>query len=479
MGTKVVKFGGSSLASAAQIVKAMDIVRSDPDRRYVVASAPGKRTPDDTKVTDLLYQVYGRRDGDYGETLSLIKRRFTEIAQGLGVRIDLAAEFREIEYHLRSFPHQDDARHPQGKASETSGYSLEYMASRGEYLNSKIIAAYLEWPFVDAEEVVRFTESGEFDAESTDNLLASRLGEYEHAVIPGFYGAMPSGRTRIFPRGGSDVTGALVARAVDADVYENWTDVSGMYAADPRIVDSPRAIEWISYSALRELTYLGASVLHEDAIAPVREKGIPINIRNTNRPDDAGTWIEPDDSGTGLSGDPIEDDDSIGFPVSTLVGLAGRTGYTSLTIRKSQWSGQFGVGPALLSVFADERMIIDMVVASVDTWTIVLRADPDQIDVVSSRIVAELNADSVEVRTDLVLLGVVGTSAPKPDQQARKGSFPTVNLGLKAADALANEGIWVFAMSSPGGFNTVDAHLLVIEAARYEDAVRCLYAALT
>jgi len=456
MGVKVAKFGGSSLADAARIIQAMDIVRSDPDRRYVVASAPGKRTPDDIKVTDLLYQVYENRNGDYARPLSSIKQRYAEIAAGLGVEVDLDPEFERIESHL------------------TSDDGSDYFASRGEYLNSMIIATYLGWPFVDAAEVVRFSDSGEFDPAQTDILLASRLGDLEHAIIPGFYGATPSGEIRTFPRGGSDVTGALVARAIDAEVYENWTDVSGIYAADPRIVDSPHSIGWISYSALRELTYLGASVLHENAIAPVREKRIPINIRNTNRPEDRGTWIESE-----LSvpfGESVEDG---GAPVSTLVGLAGRTGYTSVTVRKGQWSGSLGVGPALLALFDEAHIVVDMLVASVDTWSFVVRADPDQIAALSRRIMDELKADTIDVQDDLALLGVVGTSTPGPDRQAKAGCFPTVDLGLKAAETLADEGIWVFAMTSPGGFNTVDAHLLLIEAARYEHAVRCLYSALT
>ena len=316
MGVKVAKFGGSSLASTEQIIKAMDIVRSDPDRRYVVASAPGKRTPDDIKVTDLLYAVYDNRDGDYEQPLSLIKTRYEEIADGLGVEVDLEAEFERIEDQLRSCLRQDDKGNIGGQRDSIGGrqdetrHEADYFASRGEYLNSMIIAAYLGWPFVDAAEVVRFSDSGEFLPDQTDVLLASRLSECYQAVIPGFYGSTPSGEIRTFPRGGSDVTGALVARAVNADVYENWTDVSGVLAADPRVVDSPRPIVRVSYSALHELTRLGASVLHENAVKPVHEKGIPINIRNTNSPEDAGTWIQ----------DHLEE-------APTIIGIAGKKGF--------------------------------------------------------------------------------------------------------------------------------------------------------
>ena len=323
MGVKVAKFGGSSLASAAQIAKAAAIVRADPDRRYVVASAPGKRTPSDTKVTDLLYQTYEQRGGDYKPLLSQIEQRYAEIVRDLGVEVDLGPEFAEIESRLRSCLRQDDKGRRQddnGRRQDDNGRRQDdngkreddgpdYFASRGEYLNSLIIAAYLGWPFVDAADVIRFSDSGEFLAEETDQLLADRLSKLDHAVVPGFYGATSSGEIHTFPRGGSDVTGALVARAVDADVYENWTDVSGVLAADPRVVDSPRPIMRVSYSALHELTRLGASVLHENAVKPVHEKGIPINIRNTDRPEDEGTWIE----------DRLEDTPAI-------IGVAGKKG---------------------------------------------------------------------------------------------------------------------------------------------------------
>jgi len=459
MGIKVAKFGGSSLASAAQIAKAVAIIHSDSDRRYVVASAPGKRTGSDTKVTDLLYQLYENRDGGYQPFLAQIEARYAEIAADLGVEVDLTSELSQIESRL------------------ISGDGPAYFASRGEYLNSLILAAHLGWAFVDAADVIRFSESGEFLAEQTDELLTRTLKDLDRAVIPGFYGATSNGTIRTFTRGGSDVTGALVARAVGAEVYENWTDVSGILAADPRIVDSPRTIKWISYTALRELTYLGASVLHENAIAPVRAKGIPINIRNTDRPKDPGTWIAAD--GFGRPGEPEPNGKNGNSPAkTTLVGVAGRVGYTSITVHKTQWSGSLGIGPALLSMFDDAQIVVDMSVASIDTWAFVVRAEPEPIAALCDRIIDELRADSVEVQADLALLGVVGTSSPGPELQALRGPFPTVDLGLRAAEALAGAGIWVFAMSSPGGFNTVDAHLLLINAGRYEAAVRTLYSAL-
>jgi len=272
---KVVKFGGSSLASAEQFQKVADIIHADPERRYVVPSAPGKRFSGDTKVTDMLYSCYhlAEEGADFKKELKAIAERYQEIIDGLSLSLSLADEFKLIEKNFK----------------EKTGEN--YAASRGEYLNGIIIAAYLGYEFIDSAEVIRFKDNGEFDAEVTNEILSARLQDVEKAVVPGFYGAYADGRVKTFSRGGSDVTGSIVARAVKADVYENWTDVSGFLIADPRIIDQPEAIETITYRELRELSYMGASVLHEDAIFPVRREGIPINIRNTNSPEDTGTWI--------------------------------------------------------------------------------------------------------------------------------------------------------------------------------------------
>ena len=267
---KVVKFGGSSLASAEQFQKVADIIHVDPERRYVVPSAPGKRFSGDTKVTDMLYSCYhlAEEGADFKKELKAIAERYQEIIDGLSLSLSLADEFKLIEKNFK----------------EKTGEN--YAASRGEYLNGIIIAAYLGYEFIDSAEVIRFKDNGEFDAEVTNEILSARLQDVEKAVVPGFYGAYADGRVKTFSRGGSDVTGSIVARAVKADVYENWTDVSGFLIADPRIIDQPEAIETITYRELRELSYMGASVLHEDAIFPVRREGIPINIRNTNSPED-------------------------------------------------------------------------------------------------------------------------------------------------------------------------------------------------
>ena len=276
---KVVKFGGSSLASAEQFKKAARIIRKDESRRYVVPSAPGKRTPGDTKVTDMLYRCYNlatmddEYEEEFEEQMSAIRARYDEITEGLGLSIDLSDEFKTIRTMF----------------SQKAG--RDYAASRGEYLNGILMAEYLGYEFIDAAEVICFDENGNFDGERTNSILAKRLEDTHQAVIPGFYGAMPDGKVKTFSRGGSDITGSIVAKAVHADMYENWTDVSGFLIADPGVVKNPKAIDVITYRELRELSYMGATVLHEDAIFPVRKEGIPINIRNTNSPEDRGTLI--------------------------------------------------------------------------------------------------------------------------------------------------------------------------------------------
>ena len=272
---KVVKFGGSSLASADQFKKVGAIIHGDENRRYVVPSAPGKRFSSDTKVTDMLYACYESavKGEDFSGQLADIRARYQEIIDGLNLDCSLDQDFEVIRENF------------QNKAG------VDYAASRGEFLNGKIMAAYLGFEFIDAASVIRFDKNGNFDADKTDSLLAKRLAKCERAVIPGFYGAMEDGMVKTFSRGGSDITGSLVAKAVHADLYENWTDVSGFLVTDPRIVDDPAVIETITYRELRELSYMGATVLHEDAIFPVQKEGIPINIRNTNRPEDKGTLI--------------------------------------------------------------------------------------------------------------------------------------------------------------------------------------------
>ena len=277
---KVVKFGGSSLASAEQFKKVKAIITADESRNYVIPSAPGKRFSDDIKVTDMLYSCYALAESgkDFSKELEGISKRYEEIISGLGLSTDLSAEFETIATKFGA------------KAGK------DYAASRGEYLNGIIMADYLGYAFVDSAKYIFFDDNGNFLPEETHNALSVFLAEVPKAVIPGFYGSYRSdGTIKTFSRGGSDITGSIVARACHADVYENWTDVSGFLIADPRVIENPEVIETITYRELRELSYMGAGVLHEDAIFPVRREGIPINIRNTNSPSDGGTWIVEND----------------------------------------------------------------------------------------------------------------------------------------------------------------------------------------
>ncbi len=300
---KVVKFGGSSLASAEQFRKVADIIREDEARCYVVPSAPGKRFSSDDKVTDLLYKCYDAAAGgkEFKGLLGKIKERYNEIITGLGLDLSLDQEFSQIE------------------AAFEAKAGSNYAASRGEYLNGIIMANYIGYEFIDAADVIFFDCEGNFDSERTNETLCTRLKSVERAVIPGFYGAMSDGTVKTFSRGGSDITGSIVAKAIRADVYENWTDVSGFLVADPRIIENPEVIETITYRELRELSYMGATVLHEDAIFPVRKEGIPINIRNTNRPQDKGTLIV---------------ESTCRKPKYTITGIAGKKGFAAINIDK-------------------------------------------------------------------------------------------------------------------------------------------------
>ncbi len=376
---KTVKFGGSSLASAEQFQKAGEIVREEKTRKYVVPSAPGKRFAVDTKVTDLLYTCYElAEDGqDFKKEMQAIYDRFREIIEGLELKEDLVKEFETIEQNFR----------------EKAG--ADYAASRGEYLNGILMAEYLSCDFIDAAEVIFFNEDGEFDNEKTNKALSERLAGTERAVIPGFYGSMPDGSIKTFPRGGSDVTGSIVARASKSDVYENWTDVSGMMVADPRIIKNPEVIDVITYRELRELAYMGASVLHEDAIFPVRVEGIPINIRNTNDPKAQGTWIV---QSTGQK------------TKYTITGIAGRKGFCSVNIEKDKMNTEIGFGRRVLQAFEDNEISFEHMPSGIDTMTVLVHQDEFMHK--EQGVVAAINRmthpDSIEIESDLALIAVVG-----------------------------------------------------------------------
>ena len=376
---KVVKFGGSSLANAEQFQKVGDIIRSDESRRYVVPSAPGKRFSADTKVTDLLYTCYGKAEAgeDFTDVLTEIKGRFYEIIKGLNLDLSLEEEFRQIEADFKAHA------------------GNEYAASRGEFLNGKVMAAYLGYEFIDSATVIRFDKNGNFDADKTDKLLAKRLQKCERAVIPGFYGGMEDGTVKTFSRGGSDVTGSLVAKAIHADIYENWTDVSGFLVTDPRIVENPAVIETITYRELRELSYMGATVLHEDAIFPVRKEGIPINIRNTNAPEDKGTLIV---------------EDTCRKPRFTITGIAGKKDFASITIEKAMMNSEVGFCRKVLEVFENNNISIEHMPSGIDTMTIFVHRDEfeeKEQDVIAG-IHRAVEPDFLELESDLALIAVVG-----------------------------------------------------------------------
>ncbi len=376
---KVVKFGGSSLASAEQFEKVGDIIHEDENRRYVVPSAPGKRFSSDVKVTDMLYACYetAEKGESFAEQLADIRARYQEIIDGLDLNFSLDNDFEMIEENFRI------------KAGS------DYAASRGEFLNGKIMAAYLGFEFVDAAEVVRFDDNGAFDDKETDRLLREKLESMHTAVIPGFYGAKSDGTVVTFSRGGSDITGSLVALAVHADLYENWTDVSGFLIADPRIVKNPKSIETITYKELRELSYMGASVLHEDAIFPVRKAGIPINIRNTNAPEDKGTLIV---------------ESTCRQPKYTITGIAGTDGFAAITIEKAMMNSEIGFCRKVLQVFEDNGVSIEHMPSGIDTMTIFV--NKSAFEEKEQKIIADIHRavqpDHIELESELALVAVVG-----------------------------------------------------------------------
>lgn len=429
---KVVKFGGSSLASAEQFKKVGDIIRSDESRRYVVPSAPGKRCSDDTKVTDMLYNCYAlaAKEEPFQELLGKIHDRYQEIIDGLHLDFSLDDDFSVIEENFSAKAGRD------------------YAASRGEYLNGKIMAAYLNFEFVDAAEVVRFNEDGTFDAALTDKLLSERLNQLEHAVIPGFYGAKEDGTVVTFSRGGSDVSGSLVALAVHADLYENWTDVSGFLIADPRIVKNPKSIDSITYKELRELSYMGASVLHEEAIFPVRKAGIPINIRNTNAPQDKGTLIV---EGTCRQ------------PKYTITGIAGTDGFASITVEKAMMNSEIGFCRKVLQVFEENGVSIEHMPSGIDTMTIFVHKDvfEEKEQTILSGIHKAVQPDHIELESDLALIAIVG-----------RGMKSTRGTAGRIFSALAHAHINV-KMIDQGS-----SELNIIVGVRHDDfknAIRALY----
>lgn len=398
---KVTKFGGSSLASDEQFKKVAKIVLADKTRRYVVPSAPGKRHKDDIKITDMLYTCYEEtvRSGEISPLFETIKERYNSIIAGLNLNLSLEKEFDTIK---RSF---------------LARVGKDYAASRGEYLNGIIMANFLGFDFIDAAEVIFFNNDGTYDAEKTNQVLGERLKESEYAVIPGFYGVMPNDTIKTFSRGGSDITGAIVARAAGADEYENWTDVSGFMIADPRIIDNPKNISVITYRELRELSYMGATVLHEDAIFPVKKAGIPIHIKNTNAPEDEGTLIV---THTDRAND-----------VSVLTGIAGKKGFTVLTLEKDMMNEEKGFGRKLLQVLEKNDMSFEHLPSGIDTMSVIVNEHEleGKEDLIISELIAATSPDSISIEKNIALVAVVGRG-----MKNAKGTAASVFMALADND---------------------------------------------
>lgn len=437
MAIKVAKFGGSSVADAKQILKMKEIIDADHARKFVVPSAPGKRSGDDIKVTDLLYALHNaafRCEGTDG-LFEKIKQRYVGIRDDLGLKTDIEAHLEKIHKDIKA------------------GASEDYAASRGEYLNAILIADLLGYDFIDAADVIFFDDRGVYDKNKTMNVLPGALRLHERAVIPGFYGCLPNGQIKTFSRGGSDITGAIVARAAEADLYENWTDVSGFLMADPRIIQDPAKIDVITYRELRELAYMGATVLHEDSIFPVLEAAIPINVRNTNEPQNDGTMIIP----------AMEDGN---YSKSTITGIAGKKNFTVITIEKDGMNQEIGFGRKVLQCLEKFGLSFEHMPSSIDTVCVVL-ADA-RVRGCIEELIDELHIvcqpDSVEVSSNMALIATVG-----------RGMIRRIGISAKLFSALAKNNINVRMIDQ----GSSEINIIVgVENDDFEKAVRAIYQTL-
>ena len=433
MSNKVVKFGGSSLADANQFKKVAAIIKSDDKRRYVVRSAPGKRFSDDIKVTDMLYKCCELASSgmDFSKDFQMIKDRYNGIISELGIDMSLDSEFDAIVKELKARPTKD------------------FAASRGEYLNGKVLAKYLDFTFVDAADVIIFDTKGSLLLDDTVKAVRDKLKGLDNAVIPGFYGRTTEGFIKTFSRGGSDVTGSIIANAVKADIYENWTDVSGFLVADPRIVDKPDVIEVITYRELRELAYMGASVLHEDAIFPVRRCGIPINIRNTNMPEDEGTWIV---ESTAQKTDYV------------VTGIAGKKDFCTVFVTKAMMNAEIGFGRKVLQAFEENGISFEHMPSGIDTMTIVVHADEfmHKEQKVISAIHRLAEPDSVEIESGLALIAVVG-----------RGMKSASGTAGKLFTALAKQGINIRMIDQGSSELNI---IIGVKNSDFETAIKAIYA---
>ena len=437
MNSKTVKFGGSSVADGIQLQKIKNIIEADPERRYVVVSAPGKRFADDNKIADLLFLCKAQADRNipYEQLFHVVMDRYRAIQYNLGIDVDLDSRFETIHKALQE------------------GCTEDYIVSRGEFLSAILVAAYLGYDFVDTQDLILFNSKGRLLAEETNQALSAELAKHERAVLPGFYGSyQDTGEVCILSRGGSDVTGSLVARAAGSSIYENWTDVSGLLMADPRIVDDPRPIEYISYMELRELSYMGASVLHEEAVFPVRQAGIPINIRNTNAPEDPGTIITTEST---------YDNRRI------LSGIAGKQPFTVINIYKSMMNSEIGFVRRALAILEDLRISFDHIPTGIDSFSVVIEKEAieDQLEEVISAFEQQLHPDDISVIEDIALIAVVGL-----------GLSRTVGVASRITTALSAQGINIRMLNQ--GFSEINV-IVGVDAADFRPAIRAIYDAFS
>ena len=435
---KVCKFGGTSMANADAMQQVKKIILSDPDRRYVVVSAPGKRNKEDIKITDTLYACYDEvvNTGKCDKHFALIRERFTSIVSELGLKLDIKAILDKTEAEI------------------IANKSADFSASRGEYLSAIVVAEYLGYEFVDASDMVRFESSGRLNEEYTDDKVKTRLKDVERAVIPGFYGKDYEGKIKTFSRGGSDITGSIIARGVKADLYENWTDVSGFLICDPRIVPEAKAIKQITYKELRELSYMGASVLHSEAIFPVKKAKIPIVIKNTFKPEDPGTLIVPNEQYT------LADNNDV------ITGIAGKKNFIVIVLEKSMMNSEIGFIRRVLSVLEHHGLTVEHLPSGIDTLSVIISSEQlksgDLYDIVNE-IRENVSPDFVHVIENISIIATVGHGMTR-----RQGTAATI------FNALAEAGINIVMIDQ----GSSELNIIVgVENADYEKCIRTIYKA--
>lgn len=433
MKLKVSKFGGSSLCDATQFQKVKQIIERDPQRKFIVPSAPGKRHREDIKITDLLYLCHAQvsHHVPFTEIFKVISERFLQIARELSISIDLSTTLQEIQDNIGA------------------GASLDYVASRGEYLNGILLSNYLNCEFLDASDVIKFHEDGTVDLAKTQSMLETYLQDEKRYVVPGFYGSLPEGSIKIFPRGGSDITGAIVAKSVNATIYENWTDVSGFLITDPAIVPGCRPIKTITYRELRELSYMGAKVLHEETIFPVLEAGIPINIKNTNEPENPGTMITS-------YRDPIN-------PPGSITGIAGRKDFTVLAIEKNLMKNDISFVRKLLSILENHQVRFEHTPSGIDSLSLVIKSSEltGKLDKLIEDIHVHCKPDLVEIHPNMALIATVG-----------HGMAYTPGISSKLFTALYESGVNVRMIDQ----GSSEINIIVgVENKDFEKAVASIY----